>query len=81
VLDGYIVFAKDSRFWKTFRMTEKQPTPLQASFWLTHQEKTYILIICALFLLGLAARHFYLKNETTTVYTPAGIEEVEKSHE
>ena len=62
-------------------MIEKQPTPLQASFWLTSQEKVYILIICTLFLLGLAARHFYLKNETVTLYTPAGIEETEYSDE
>ena len=62
-------------------MTEKQPTPLQASFWLTNQEKTYILVICALFLMGLAARYFYLKKETATVYTPAGIAEVEKPYE
>jgi hypothetical protein len=62
-------------------MIEKKPTPLQSSFWLTQQEKNCILIISALFLLGLAARHFYLKNETAKVYTPAGIEEVDQNHE
>jgi hypothetical protein len=62
-------------------MIEKQPTPLQASFWLTSQEKVYILVICALFLLGVAARYFYLKKETVTVYTPAGIETTENLHE
>ena len=59
-------------------MKEKEPTPLQASFWLTNQEQGYILVICAIFLTGLAARFFYLKNEAAEVYTPAGIEEPEK---
>jgi hypothetical protein len=62
-------------------MIKKRPTPLQASFWLTSQEKTYILIICALFLVGLTARYFYLKNEIPKVYTPAGIEQVEQNHD
>lgn len=60
-------------------MKEKEPTPLQASFWLTNQEQKYILVICAVFLIGLIARYFYLKNEIPKVYTPAGIEEVEGS--
>lgn len=58
-------------------MKEKAPTPLQASFWLTKQEQGYILVVCAVFLIGLAARYFYLKNEITEAYTPAGIEESE----
>ena len=60
-------------------MPNEKPTPLQASFWLTEQEKRYILVVCSLFLLGLAARYFYLKNEVPEVYTPAGIEEMEPS--
>jgi hypothetical protein len=56
-------------------MANKKPSPLQASFWLAEHEKRYILIICALFLLGLAVRRIYLKNKTPEVYTPAGIEE------
>lgn len=59
----------------------RQPTPLQASFWLTSQEQIYILIICAVFLIGLMARYFYLKNEMPEVYTPAGTEKVETNHE
>ena len=59
-------------------MNDKQPTPLQASFWLTNQEKTYILVVCAVFLVGLVARYFYLKNEKAEVYTRSGIEEVEE---
>jgi len=62
-------------------MPDKNPSPLQASFWLTGQEKRYILVICALALLGIAARYFYLKNEKPEVYAPAGIEETEQSHE
>lgn len=62
-------------------MKEKEPTPLQASFWVTSQEQGYILMICAVFLIGLAARFFYLKSETPEGYKPAGIEEVENSHE
>ena len=58
-------------------MPDKNPSPLQASFWLTGQEKRYILVICALALLGIVARHFYLKNEKPEVYIPAGIEEQE----
>ncbi len=62
-------------------MAEKKPSPLQASFWLTHQEKTAVLVVCAIALIGLAARHFYLKNAEAKVYTPAGIETVEQNHE
>lgn len=62
-------------------MPEKKPSPLQASFWLTTQEKRYILVICALALLGIAARYFYLKNEKPKVYTPVGIEKTEPNHE
>ncbi len=58
-------------------MPDKNPSPLQASFWLTGQEKRYILVICALVLLGIAARYFYLKNEKPEAYAPAGIEEQE----
>jgi len=62
-------------------MPDKNPSPLQASFWLTGQEKRYILVICALALLGIAARYFHLKNEKPEVYAPAGIEETEQNHE
>lgn len=62
-------------------MADKKPSPLQASFWLTEQEQRSILVICTLFLIGLAARYFYLKNETSTVYTPSGIEEMDVNHE
>lgn len=62
-------------------MAENKPSPLQASFWLTDLEKRYILVVCALFLIGLAARYFYLKNETAGVYTPDGMEETEPTHE
>jgi hypothetical protein len=62
-------------------MNEKKPSPFQASFMLTDQEKIYILAICAIFLIGIAARYFYLKNETAKVYTPAGIEESGDAHE
>ena len=62
-------------------MKEKEPTPLQASFWLTKQEQGYILVVCAVFLVGIAARYFYLKTETPEAYAPGGVEEPEKSHE
>ncbi len=48
---------------------------------LTDQEKRSILVICILFLIGLVARYLYLKNETSTVYTPAGIEHLEPNNE
>lgn len=62
-------------------MADKKSSPLQASFWLTDQEKQSILVICTLFLIGLVSRYLYLKNETSTVYTPVGIEEMEANHE
>jgi hypothetical protein len=62
-------------------MAQKPSSPLQAGFWLTKQEKRYILVICALFLLGLAARYLFLKNQKPNVYTPAGIEQTEPNHE
>jgi len=57
-------------------MGKNQPTPLQASFWLTNQEQKYILVFCIIFLIGLVSRYFYLKNEQAEGYTPAGITEV-----
>jgi len=62
-------------------MNSEQPTPLQASFWLTHQEKIYIMVVCTIFLIGLVSRYFSLKNEGPEVYVPAGLEEVEVFHE
>jgi len=59
-------------------MQEKQPSPLQASFWLSNQEKSYILVICAIALIGMICRYFYLKNERPEAYTPAGIETVQQ---
>lgn len=58
-------------------MAIRTPSPLQASFWLTHQEKRYILVICALLLLGITARFYYLHNEVPEIYTPEGIDAAE----
>ena len=58
-------------------MANKTPSPLQASFWLTHQEKRYIWVICALLLLGITARFYYLQNETPEVYVPEGVDAAE----
>lgn len=60
-------------------MSDKKPNPFQASFLLTTSEKIYVLVVCVLFLLGMAARYFYLKNESPAGYTPAGIEKPEKN--
>ncbi|HEY5653981.1 MAG TPA: hypothetical protein VIR63_06405 [Pontiella sp.] len=60
---------------------KQSPSPLQACFLLTEQEKRYILVVCALFLLGLAVRYFYLKNETLKVYTPAEVEQRDQGYE
>lgn len=68
-------------FGSVLPMSDKKPSPFQASFLLTGQEQRYILIICTIALVGIAARYFYLKNETATVYTPAGIDEMENGHE
>jgi hypothetical protein len=62
-------------------MADKKPSPLQASFWFTEQEKRYILVIAALFLLGLAARFYFMKTEQPEIYTPEGIEKLEQEHE
>lgn len=62
-------------------MANKKTSPLQASFWLTEQEKRYIIIICAIFMLGLIARYWYLKQDKPEVYEPAGLEKVEQNHE
>lgn len=62
-------------------MAKKNPSPLQTSFWLTEQEKRYILVICSIFLLGLIARYWYLKHEKLKEYIPKGIEKLEQSHE
>jgi len=62
-------------------MPEKKTSPLQAAFWLTNQEKCYVLVICVLFFIGLATRYFYLKKRQPEVYTPEGIEQPEQHHE
>lgn len=60
-------------------MSDKQPSPLRASFLLTSQEKGYVLVLCAILLIGIVARYYYLKNETAEVYTPIGIGEIEEN--
>jgi hypothetical protein len=62
-------------------MENKKISPLQASFWLSEQEKRYILIVCAVFLLGLIARYYYLKHETAEVYALPDAEQTEQNHE
>ncbi|NLX26374.1 MAG: hypothetical protein GXY61_10510 [Lentisphaerae bacterium] len=62
-------------------MTDKKLSPLQSGFLLSGQEKKYILIICAVFLLGLITRYWYLKHEKPREYTPEGIEQVDKNRE
>ncbi len=62
-------------------MRDQPPTPLQASFWLTREEMGYILVIFAIFLVGIVARYFYLKHETPKAYTPEGIEKKEPGNE
>ena len=62
-------------------MANKKITPLQAGFWLSEQEKRYILLICAVFLLGLIARYYYHRHETAEAYVPPGVEETEQNHE
>lgn len=62
-------------------MNKKPTTPFQASFWLTPQEQIYLLIICALFLVGILARYFYLKTEPVTCYTSTHIETIEPTHD
>ena len=63
------------------RMANKKISPLQASFWLSEQEKRYILVVCAIFLLGLVARYYYLKHENSEAYAPPGLEQKEQNHE
>jgi len=58
-------------------MGNKKISPLQAGFWLSEQEKRYILVICAIFILGLIARYYYLKQEESEVYTPPDLEQTE----
>jgi len=62
-------------------MANKKISPLQASFWLSEQEKRYILFVCAIFLLGLIARHYYLKHDKAGAYTPPGLEQTEQNRE
>jgi hypothetical protein len=69
------------RFATFGRMANKKISPLQASFWLSDQEKRYILVVCAVFLLGLIARYYYLHNETPEGYIPPGAEQTEQNHE
>lgn len=69
------------RFATFCRMANKKISPLQAGFWLSAQEKRYILVICAVFLLGLIARHYYHRHETPEAYIPRGVEEKEQHHE
>jgi len=51
-------------------MKKKAFAPFHSIFRLTAEEKKYLLLVVAVFLLGLIARYFYLKNETTSLYTP-----------
>ncbi len=58
-------------------MAGKRISPLKAGFWLTEQEKVYLLVVCAVLLIGFVARYFHLKNKAPTVYTPAVAEETD----
>jgi hypothetical protein len=58
-------------------MPKNPPSPLQTAFWLTPQERRFILAVSALVLLGLAARFFYLKHREPGGYTPAVTEAAE----
>jgi hypothetical protein len=62
-------------------MNIKKPGPLQAGFWLTVQERRYILIICALFFIGLAARYYHLTHQQPDKVTAADIGIPEQSNE
>jgi hypothetical protein len=62
-------------------MANKKISPLQASFWLSEQEKRYILVVCALFLLGMISRHYYMKHQLTAAYAPPNPELKEQNHE
>jgi len=68
-------------FYYISRMADKQPSPLQAAFRLTRQERVYLFAVCALVFIGLAARWFYLKTGESGVYTPAGMERTERPNE
>ena len=59
-------------------MAEKQLNPIQSGFLLTKEEKIYLLVTCALFILGLAARYLYLNNRNPSPTVPA---ETELIHE
>jgi len=49
-------------------------------FRLTNEEKKYVFVVVVVFFIGVIARYFYLKNETTSLYTPAS-SVLESSHE
>lgn len=62
-------------------MPEKNSNPLQSGFILSKQEKIYILVICALFILGLGARYLYLGNRNPSPTIPVEASETELHHE
>lgn len=63
------------------RMAEKKSSPLQAAFWISSQEKLYILVICVLFLLGIGARYLYLGNRKASPPLDPQPEQVEISEQ
>jgi hypothetical protein len=62
-------------------MTVEKPSPLQAGFWLTTQERRYILIVCALLFIGLAARYYHLTHQKPEKISAAAIGMPEQNHE
>jgi hypothetical protein len=62
-------------------MSEKKSSPLQSGFILSRQEKIYILVICALFMLGLGARYLYLGNRNPSPTIPVEPSASEQNHE
>ncbi len=52
----------------------KKKSPLESGFWLSAEEKRYILIVCAIFLLGILVRYWYLKRDQPREYTPVGLD-------
>jgi hypothetical protein len=58
-------------------MKGTRTTPLEMSFWLSSQERLYLLVIGAIFMVGLTVRYFYLKDRAPDEYVPSGAATVE----
>lgn len=62
-------------------MSKRIPTPLQASFWITAEERRYLLVIITILVIGSIVRYVYFRKTVGEPLTSAAQELNQPVHE